>query len=61
MNDAKRQCQQNMETGVMGGPTVECQEVHQVPEPATAWLIAIALLIAAAARKIGQRARCQSS
>jgi hypothetical protein len=36
MNDAKRQCQQNMETGVMGGPTVGCQQVHQVPEPATA-------------------------
>ena len=57
MNDAKRQCEQNVETGVMGAPTVECQQVNQVPEPATTWLVAAALLIAVAARKIGQRAR----
>lgn len=57
MSDTKVQCPQNMETGVMGGPTVDCQQVHQVPEPATAWLIAGALLIATAARKIGQRVR----
>jgi len=61
MNDAKRECQPNMETGVMGAPTVECQQVHQVPEPATAWLIAAALLIAVAARKIGQRAQLKPS
>ena len=55
MNDAKRECQQGAETGVMGAPTVECQQVNQVPEPSMAWLIAAALLIAVAARKIGQR------
>ena len=52
MSDAKSQCHQNMETGVMGAPTVACQEVHQVPEPATTWLIVAALLVGLAARKI---------
>ena len=56
MNDAKRECQQSVETGVMGAPTAECQQVHQVPEPATGWLIAAALLIAVGVRKIGKKA-----
>lgn len=61
MDDVKHQCPQNMETGVMGAPTVDCQQVNQVPEPATAWLIPAALLIALAARKIVQRVRCRPS
>ena len=60
MKDAKNQCQQTMETGAMGKPAVECQQVNQVPEPATAWLIAAALLMAAVARKIGRQVRSKS-
>jgi hypothetical protein len=55
MSDAKSQCQK-LETGTMGKPPIECQQVNQVPEPSTGWLIAAALLIALAARKIGRRA-----
>ena len=60
MNDAKPQCQQ-VETGVMGGQVVDCQQVHQVPEPATAPLIAVAMLIAIAVHKIARRAPCKPS
>jgi hypothetical protein len=61
MSDTKHQCQQKMETGVMGKPPVECQQVNQVPEPTTAWLIGAALLLAVAARKLGQKARSRVS
>ena len=54
MSDAKRECQ-HMETGVMGAPDAQCQQVNQVPEPSTTWLVAAALLVAVGVRRIGQR------